>query len=254
MSQASDNENFTGKLQADLKAAGFYHGAIDRWAGPSTIDAYNRSRGIVPTEPPAISPVVPTQFSELQKPSEFYLLPKDNQDALNSFYGTAMANGQDMTWFSFPFGGMRLYSRDGELLTSKVGDERPDHRAHRMIAGRLEAALLEIYTTFGQKRFETEGWHLYGGVYNYRKKVGGSTLSTHAWGISIDLNPGDNGWKKFICTFSPSGIDIMEKWGFLSAFRAWGHDAMHFQAAIPVISSGSYYAKHGLPKNIKLAD
>lgn len=112
---------------------------------------------------------------------------------------------------------------------------------------------MEIFLTLGKERFEKEGWHVYGGFHNYRTKTGGSGLSTHAWAIAVDLNQDENYYAKTTTTFSDTGIDIMEKWGFLSGFRAWTKDAMHFQAVIPNISKGSYYAIHGLPKNIKIA-
>lgn len=253
MSKVSDNERMAGILQVDLKAGGWYQGIVDEWAGPATQSAYARSKG---QAPPVLPPVtgLPPDLTLLPKPAEFYLLPRETESAMTAFYGAPSKNPTNLDYFSFPYAGIRLYSRDGVFLTDRVGnDGLPDHRCHRLLVGRFEAALMEIFLTLGKERFEKEGWHVYGGFHNYRTKTGGSGLSTHAWAIAVDLNQDENYYAKTTTTFSDTGIDIMEKWGFLSGFRAWTKDAMHFQAVIPNISKGSYYAIHGLPKNIKIA-
>ena len=178
-------------------------------------------------------------------------LPRENNASLNKFYGKADPNGGFLEWFSFPTDNIRLYSRNGINLSDADGDGRDAHRCHKAIAKRLEAALQEIYDTLGRFKFEKEGWNIYSGCFNYRKKRGGSSLSTHSWGIAIDVNGNENPFKSSKTTFSDTSIDIMEKHGFLSGGRAWGKDWMHFQAAIPHISKGSYYDTHGLPDHIR---
>lgn len=259
MSKNSDNALFAGTLQRHLKTLpvgkGFYPGVVDEWAGPSTLACWRESQGLLPERPPIITPPanLPVDLGDMPKPAEFYVLPRENDTALNAFYGKANPEGRDMVYFSFPCQGMRLYELDGPLIANKVGDERPDHRAHKLVVGRYEAAQMEIYLTLGEEEFFRQGLHVWGGAFNYRNKVGGSSLSTHAWGIAGDHHPSKNGYKQYSTTFSAVVFDIFEKWGFLSAFRAWGHDAMHVQAAIPVIVKGSFYDKNGLPKNIRIA-
>lgn len=251
MSKASDNEIFARIVQTHLQVTGHYQGAIDGWAGRLTQSAYRQYAGIEPDTTPVQEPVATgPEAADLPAPAPSYRLPAEGNAALNSYYGAANANGNYLDWFSFPHPATRLYNRSGQLLTDKVGDDRLDHRCHRALVGRLTAALAEIYVRLGRAEFERQGWHVYGGCFNYRAKRGGSSLSTHAWGIAIDINPDENPYNVNKTTFSALAIDIMERWGFLSGGRAWGHDWMHFQAAIPNISSGSYYAKNGLPKNI----
>lgn len=177
-------------------------------------------------------------------------LPMDNRDSMTKYYGAPSASPSYLAWFSFPHPSTRLYSRTGSQLKDYTGDSRLDHRTHRMLASALQNALAEIYVTLGREQFEREGWHVYGGSHNYRPTTSGGRLSTHAWAAAVDFNPEENPFARTATTFSPTAIDIMEKWGFLSGGRAWGKDWMHFQASIPAISSGSYYAKHGLPKHI----
>lgn len=249
MSQSSDNAAFAGIVQSHLASTGHYKGPLDKWAGIGTQKAFaDFIAGVVPAEPPT-EPVVPAVPSL----AGTFTLPKEGTNSLNAFYGTAQRNADYITKFSFPSTHMRLYNRTGAQIKIAEGDQFPKHSCHKAIKERLEAAYRELYATLGQERCEREGWHVYSGCYNYRVKVGGSSLSTHSWAIAIDINDSENPYSQRSTTFSDLGIDIMERNGFLSGGRAWGKDWMHFQAAIPFLSSGSYYAKNGLPKNIKAA-
>ena len=180
-------------------------------------------------------------------------MPRESDASLNRFYGTATPQGNHLDWFNFPCDNVRLYSRTGAHLHDRDGDGNDEHRCHKMIVEPLEAAFLELYDVLGKEEFERQGLHIYAGSFNYRRKTAGGSLSTHSWGIAIDVAPNGNGWKQYSTTFTDVTFDIFEKHGFLSAFRAWGHDAMHFQRCIPHISKGSYYAKRGLPKHIVAA-
>ena len=198
---------------------------------------------VVPSEPD------PTPGGE---PSQI-ILPRESTSELNRFYGTASRSNPKLSWFDFPSSQMRLYSREGAHLSDHNGNDFDDHRCHTAIADRLESAYRALYNELGREQFMAEGWHVYSGCFNFRTKTGGSSLSTHAWGIAVDINSTDNPYRQTTTTFSDKGIDIMERFGFLSGGRAWGKDWMHFQAVIPNISSGSYYARNGLPKWIKAA-
>lgn len=248
MSREADNRSFATLVQLHLEKTGHYRGAIDGWAGTKTHDAFHAFVAKQEVQPeidlPVPEPVV-------EPPGWNIILPHERD--LNRFYGSSNSRGSYLEWFSFPVGNMRLYSRSGQSLSDRNGDGKDDHRCHKKVREGLEDALQEIFDTLGKDQFEEEGWNVYSGCFNYRRKRGGSTLSTHSWGIAIDINGGENAFRSSRTTFSDTAIDIMEKHGFLSGGRAWGHDYMHFQAAIPRISSGSYYDRHGLPKHIKAA-
>jgi hypothetical protein len=252
MSKTTDNARFAGMLQDHLIEGGWYKGARDEWAGPSTQASWRKSIGLAAEPAPVVIPGPPVTYpADLPQPAATYRLPRETSAAMTAFYGAPSKSPTNLAWFSFPYDGVRLYSRKGSPIRDAVGnDGLPDHRCHEMLVGRFQTALQEIYITLGRAQFESEGWHCYGGFHNYRKKTGGSGLSTHAWGIAVDLNQDENSYNSRTTTFSDRGIDIMERWGFLSGFRAWGRDAMHFQAAVPNLSSGSYYARNGFPKNI----
>ncbi len=75
--------------------------------------------------------------------------------------------------------------------------------------------------------------NLFGGVYNHRRQRGGSAWSLHAYGAAIDLDPKRNGFRTpwpSVATMPAAVIDVFEGEGWKSGARAWGRDAMHFQA------------------------
>jgi hypothetical protein len=70
----------------------------------------------------------------------------------------------------------------------------------------------------------------FGGCYNVRSKRSGNRLSTHAWGIAIDLNPETNGMGRR-GDLSAEVVEVFESFGFTWGGR-WagsGRDPMHFQ-------------------------
>jgi len=202
--------------------------------------------------------VTTTDVTMSEMPDEIRL-PLDTPTALADFYGAPIAPGTRqegrLKWFNFPREVEPvLFSRNGFPLTDHDGDGEPDHRCHERVADSLESALAELHEVIGVDEFRLQGLHVFGGCWAYRRKTGGRTWSTHAWGAAVDLNPPENGWKRRTTTFSSEAFDIMEKYGWLSGYRAWGHDAMHFQMAVPAhIVAGSYYAEKGLPKHITKA-
>lgn len=195
----------------------------------------------------------PPAIPSLPAPPQRIALPRETSADMTRIYGAPSSSPSYLAWFSFPHPASRLYSRTGDLLRNHVGDARLDHRTHRLLAERLTNALAEIYQALGREQFEREGWHVYGGSHNYRPTTSGGRLSTHAWAAAVDFNPAENPFASTRTTFSDRAMDIMERWGFLSGGRAWGKDWMHFQAAIPGVSAGSHYQRHGLPKNIAQA-
>jgi len=130
-------------------------------------------------------------------------------------------------------------------------------RVHRLIAEPLEGAFQEIWDTarfemkkkygFNRKTadgkpdsafYDTKtleylaslGLDLFGGTFVYRPKTGYTTLSMHAFGIAIDIDPSHNvqGTKGRMPSWV---VKIFKKWGF-----TWGgtwakRDDMHFQYA-----------------------
>ena len=96
-------------------------------------------------------------------------------------------------------------------------------RCHRLMVPVFTAALGEL-----KDRGLDEYVRTYGGIYAHRPVRGAQKMSTHAWGISVDINPERNGLGS-LGTQHPGVIAVLCRHGF-----QWGglfsrKDPMHFQ-------------------------
>lgn len=96
---------------------------------------------------------------------------------------------------------------------------------HRKLAG--------VFTDVFAAVEEAGLWpHLrtFGGCYNFRVKRGGTALSTHAWAIAVDVNPGTNRMGT-AGDLHPGVVEVFRKHGFKwgGNWKGKGKDPMHFQ-------------------------
>ena len=154
---------------------------------------------------------------------------------INAVYGNPDANGDgilDLQWFAenicvfnMPFP-MRL-SWKPDVLTQRF-------QAHRLIGDAVIDALAEIGLAHDDPDYmDNRGYNYWGGSFNFRFAKGDpSLLSTHAWGIAVDINP----------ELGPFGAESKQPDFIVEAFKKrgfhWGGDwkmpftdGMHFQAA-----------------------
>jgi hypothetical protein len=110
-------------------------------------------------------------------------------------------------------------------------------RCHRKVADSLKRVLQGILEHYGSaEAVRLARMHLYGGCYNFRVIRGTtSTMSTHAYGAGIDLDPDHNPlgepWREGADMMPRRVIDLFkaEGWKWGGDFQA-RKDAMHFQA------------------------
>lgn len=92
---------------------------------------------------------------------------------------------------------------------------------HRLIADRLKAVFAEI-----KARGLSNLIHTYDGCFVDRNKRGGTNPSTHAWGIGIDINAGENPMGSSNMTAGQRQLaEVFKKYGFYQL----PNDPMHFQ-------------------------
>ena len=98
---------------------------------------------------------------------------------------------------------------------------------HKKMVDVFETVLESIVDEGLQSQIKT-----FGGCFTYRAQRGGTKLSTHAWGIAIDLNPFEN-QQGTQGSMDQGVIDVFQQHGF-----EWGgnfpgsrRDSMHFQFA-----------------------
>lgn len=158
-----------------------------------------------------------------------------HQSQAESYFGRIEVgpNGQpterwekrNLTTFTLPYR-MRL-AWDTERVIQKI-------TCHKMVAPSLSVILKNILTHYGsEEAVRAARMDLYGGCYNYRLSRGGSTLSQHAYGAAIDLDPDRNGlgvpWKPDSGMMPVEVIQIFEDAGWTWGGKWSRPDAMHFQ-------------------------
>lgn len=108
---------------------------------------------------------------------------------------------------------------------------------HEDVADSATRVYARIASAYSPEDIRKHGFDLFGGCYNYRVKRGGSTLSTHAYGIAIDHDPERNQlkWGRDRAHLAhPDCVEFFRCWeaeGWLSLGRHSNFDWMHVQAA-----------------------
>ena len=145
---------------------------------------------------------------------------------INDYYGNPDVddNGElDLGWpgehlvaFPLPFP-MRLSWRPEVSIHAA--------KMHYKIGNIVVDALAEIVSRVPLEYLQACECDFYGGVFNFRRNRRSNRLSTHSWGIAIDINPhlGPIG--------GPDNQPAFIKEAFTSrGFVTFHDDAMHFQA------------------------
>lgn len=116
-------------------------------------------------------------------------------------------------------------------------DGKPVKRfqCHKKVKDSLEGVLHSLWEMAHEKQETVDAWGLatFGGCFNYRLKRGQTSLSTHAYGAALDLDPENNAFHSEKFRFTPDSPVVQ---AFKAAGWEWGGDwsspdAMHFQAA-----------------------
>lgn len=114
---------------------------------------------------------------------------------------------------------------------------RQAFRVHPLVADSLAEVVERVHEHYGEAEIARLRLDVFGGDYNARLKRGGSTMSTHSWGIAIDFDPDHNQlrWGRDRATFAHPDYEdwwrIWEAEGWVSLGRQRNYDWMHVQAA-----------------------
>lgn len=207
-------------LQVLCQRAGFAPGDLDGLWGPQTAFAsgqlaWLQAHGEAPA-PWRVEPVAPN-------PNAW---PLERQDALTAFYG--------------PPGETRLVSIDLPYplrLSWDLGTVVHRTRCNAKVNDSLGRVLAAVLAHYGADTVRKLRLDVFGGGYALRDKRGGSTMSTHAWGIAFDFDPEHNQlkWNATRARFAqPEYAAWWRCWedeGWVSLGRTRNYDWMHVQAA-----------------------
>lgn len=152
------------------------------------------------------------------------------QGAMTGFYGPAgfPACTEGRVDLPFPF-----------ALAWSASERVASFRCHALLAAPLAALLAAAARHYGEARFRALRLDLFGGCYNFRRMRGGTSLSTHAWGAAVDLDPERNQlrWGRDRAALARPEYEpfwrIAEAHGATSMGRAKDFDWMHLQFARP---------------------
>lgn len=225
----SAKRRMRGAGQAVLDALGYEPGAVDGYYGHNTANALAAflSREIHGKPVPRPKPS-PEPASSGHDVSDTRGVQYPTERGLTSYYGPPAGGDATAGRVECPFP-LRVAWNKRQTVRSI--------RCHRLIADPLAAVLAEIHDTFGSDDIREMGLDLYGGCYNPRKKRGGSSWSTHAWGIALDFHPDANQlrWGRDRALFARPEyapyLDIWQRHGATNLGRAANFDFMHFQWA-----------------------
>jgi len=143
---------------------------------------------------------------------------------IRSYYGEPASN---LKTVSTPYA-LKL-AWDIQTKVSKI-------TCNKKVANSLVGILEDIRDHYGLEVLKKLGLDLYGGAFNNRKMRGGRKLSTHAWGVAIDLDPARNRlrWNRSKAQFAKPEysflLDAFAAEGWVSLGEAKDYDWMHFQA------------------------
>ena len=110
---------------------------------------------------------------------------------------------------------------------------------HALVAESAQGVLHAAAERYSQADLDALGLNLFGGCYNLRRKRGGTSWSTHAWGVAMDFDPARNRLKWGADQARLAHEDAADWWaewqaaGWHSLGLLRNFDWMHVQAPAP---------------------
>lgn len=199
-------------------------GKIDGMVGPQTSYAREmfvaRSKGKA-AELEAWRDKVYAQPETSKPPASITRWPR--QRDMVSFFGAPGSNHVQVT---LPFSMIIAWDTDSKIthFTCNAKIKEPLER--------IFERTLDFYTELEVRRLRLDR---FGGCFNNRKMRGGSSLSTHACAVAVDIDPERNQYRWGADRATLDGAEYMKFWEFvadegaLSLGRARNIDWMHFQ-------------------------
>lgn len=229
--------SFENWLQSRLTSHGFPVGTIDGVLGRITrgaLEAFQRSRGLRVTgngDTATVEALRRSSTQDVERPSPS--VPSNPvggkqwplESDLEAFYGKV---GVSQVRVEVPWD-MRL-AWDTSKTIRRIS-------LHRYCAESASRVFGNIADTYSSKEISDLGLDMFGGSLNVRRIRGGSRMSTHSWGISLDFDPARNRLRSRspdARLSHPDAVPFWECWeneGWVSLGRTQDYDWMHVQAA-----------------------
>lgn len=211
----------TAYLQLLARDADIDSGTIDGFWGPQTAFA----------------------FGELEHFEEFGVLPhpwRDFDGPPANPNGWPLETDKDLRDFYGEPGQPPLVQIDAPYplrLSWDLGTTVRHISCHEKVASSLARVLAGVLGHYGLDGIGELRLDRYGGSFSARRKRGGTSWSTHAWGIALDFDPDRNRlqWGRDRASFAQPAYDrwweLWEAEGWIGLGRVANFDWMHVQAA-----------------------
>ncbi|MBZ9612508.1 M15 family peptidase [Rheinheimera maricola] len=206
-------------LQLCCQQAGVNPGVADGWWGPQTAFAAEQLAALQQGSQ------VANWRDSFSTPANPHLWPLDRETELRAFYGEP---GSGLIKIKLPYPLRLAWDTNTTVLSTQC---------HQKVAASLQKVLEQVLQYYGFDAVQQLRLDLYGGGFNLRAKRGGSSLSTHSWGIAFDFDPEHNQlkWDSSKASFARAEYDYWwqcwENEGWVSLGRGRNYDWMHVQAA-----------------------
>jgi len=211
-------------IQLYAKHTGLDPGPIDGQWGTRTQTAYDQLKHILlygqppePWRPEDRNPTNPNNW------------PEQTQSGLIDFYGQAKPSGNlNLVSFAIPYA--MVLAWDTSKKVTKI-------TAHKKVKESVLTVFDNVLNYYGPEEIKRLRLDYFGGCFNYRPIRGGTTLSTHSWGIALDFDPANNqlNWGRDKAAFARPEYnkwwELWEQQGWVSLGRDRNYDWMHVQAA-----------------------
>lgn len=215
------SRKLVGFIQYLCLLEGINAGAIDGYWGPQTDYGYSLLK------PKLETGTIPAPWREddtghLASPIGTW--PRQTTDDLMAFYGDV---GTNQTKVKVPYP-LRIAWNKSQVIRR--------FSCHEQVAESIGRVLDRVLDHYGDQ-IKPLGLDLWGGCLNVRQMRGGTTYSTHSWGIAIDWDPERNQlrWNRDRANFARPEYEtwwqLWEAEGWVSLGREKDYDWMHVQAA-----------------------
>lgn len=164
--------------------------------------------------------------------------PKDTQADLEAFYSSHILGADGRPTAAWQSANLtRITPAYPLTLAFPPGTQVTKVLCHKKVADSLKRIFEEILRHYGSvEDVKKARMHLFAGVFNFRRIGGSNRLSTHAWGVGIDIDSAKNPQgkphdeSKGMMPMAVVKIFEAEGWKWGGRFRGRRVDCMHFQA------------------------
>lgn len=218
----TDEQKLVAALQIIANENRIPAGEVDGFWGPQTAAAVDGLSELLTTgKLPA--PWRPDEETVTPNRNQW---PRQSEAELTAFYGPA--GPSQLVDVALPYPHKLSWDPAKTVQTIK---------AHSKVKDSLQRVLTKVLNHYGLAEIKRLRLDVWGGCYNLRPKRGGTSLSTHSWGIAMDYDPDRNPLRWGAEKAAFAGPEYQAWWsfweeeGWVSLGRARNFDWMHVQAA-----------------------